>query len=124
MSEPAPSRPTARIGGEREARTVSVPVTALLSLALGASGVAGGGWYGSKSTADQVAGEMREFRVEMRASLDRLQSDVQRLQQDHATAISRLERDAYERERRLREIELWRAREDARTERDRGAQPR
>lgn len=117
MSE-TPSRPTERL--RMSDRQVSLPlslVTTLMGTAL-----AGGG--GSYLTGSAIAQEFREFRITMEAKLDAIQRDAARTGADHAAAINRIEREAGERERRLREIELWRAREDARAERDRGIAPR
>ena len=108
MSDERPARPTERL--RLQERSVTLPAAAITSLLTAA--LAGGG--GSYLTGDRIAAEFREFRIEVRAQLDSIQRDALRLAQDHATATARLEASALERERRLRDIELWRAREEAR----------
>lgn len=114
MSDSVPTRSTERL--RLQDKSVTLPMAAVTSLITAA--LAGGG--GSYLTGDRIASEFREFRIEIRAQLDSIQRDATRLAQDHATAMLRVEREASERERRIRDLELWRAKEDAQRERSSG----
>lgn len=106
--------------GEREPertrvteRQVGLPAAALGAIMTAALAGGGGSWV----TGASVASELREFRVEMRADITALRTEVARLQSDHSAAILRLTNEALAREERLRALELWRARMEAREDR-------
>lgn len=82
-------------------RQISLPISVITSLisAMGAGGI--GSWV----TGNTIATEFREFRVEVKSQLDQIQREA-----------STNKADSLDRERRIRAVEMWIAKEEVRRE--------
>jgi len=88
-----------------DARTVTLPMSAILALA----SFLGGGGVGGVVTSRDVTSELREFRVEAKAELEAIRSLIREQGRD----VERLRVAGDHREERLRALELWKERMDA-----------
>lgn len=96
----------------RPARQVELTTAVLVAALTGG----GGGLAGTVATAQSVSGELRETRAVI---LGQLRSVEQKLD-EQARVQGRLEQGLVDQDKRLRDLELWRARLDA----ERAAHPR
>lgn len=105
-----PTRPTTSFPAKgsrpsEDARTVTLPMSAILALA----SFLGGGGVGGVLTSQDVASELREFRVEAKGELEAIRSLIREQGRD----VERLRVAGDHREDRLRSLELWRERVEA-----------
>lgn len=91
-------------------RTVTLPIAAIGSLAVSiASSLGSGVMYAS-----QTEHAAKEWQVKLEARLDAIALEVRRGNEQALAGIATLEREAAEKEGRIRALELWRAQEDVR----------
>jgi hypothetical protein len=104
---------------DRESRSAAagtLPVAAVAAL-LSALLSGGGASYLTGSS-------VREGMVRIEGQMESMREELRRQGDGHREALAQIRTDAASRDARLRDIELWRAREEARSMRDTSSPPR